>query len=81
MAYRKVFIAVDCTNEAEFEAIQQFGKELSSIMKLRASDVLRIAPMVRKNSGLIMTVIRTISAEGAKGVAKMIPYFMANVKK
>ena len=81
MAYRKVFIAVDCSNEAEVEAVQQFGKELSNIMKLKASDVLKIAPMVRKNSGLIMTVIRTISVEGAKGVAKMIPYFMANVKK
>lgn len=81
MAYRKVFIAVDCVDETEVEAVQQFGKELSSIMKLNASDVLRIAPMVRKNSGLIMTVIRTISAEGAKGVAKMIPYFISNVKK
>lgn len=81
MAYRKIFIAVDCANDAEAEAVQQFGKELSGLMKLKASDVLRIAPMTRKNSGLIMTVIRTISAEGAKGVAKMIPYFMANVKK
>lgn len=81
MAYKKVYLAIDCQNEEELAAVQVFGKELSQIMQLKASNVLRIAPMVRKNSALILKAVRVISSEGATGVAKMIPYFLANVKK
>lgn len=81
MAYRKVYIAIDCNNDAEALAAQAFAKEFSQMFQLRATDVLKIAPIVRKNGGLLMKTIRTISEEGSKGIAKMIPYFLANVKK
>ncbi len=81
MAYKKVYLAIDCQNEEELAAVQLFGKELSGLLQLKASDLLRIAPMVRKNSALLMKTAKVISTEGAVGVAKMIPYFLANVKK
>ncbi|MBR3591033.1 MAG: hypothetical protein IKK89_04765 [Alistipes sp.] len=81
MAYKKIYIAIDCQSDAEVVAVQDFGKELSQLLQLKASDVLKIAPMVRKNSALLIKTAKVISSEGAVGVAKMIPYFIANVKK
>lgn len=81
MAYRKIYIAVNCDSEQEVEDVQAFAKEVSALFQVKASDILKIAPVVRKNSGLILKTIRTITADGAVGVAKMIPIFMSNFKK
>lgn len=81
MAYRKIYIAIDCNSDAETVAVQAFAEEFSQMFQLKATDVLKVAPIVRKNGALLMRTIRTISAEGTKGIAKMIPYFFANVKK
>jgi hypothetical protein len=81
MAYRKIYIAIDCASEAEAVAVQEFGKEVSALFQMKAADVLRIAPAVKKNSGLLRFAAKTIATEGTRGLAKVIPYFMANVKK
>ena len=81
MAYRKIYLAIDCQNEAEVEAVQQFAKELSQALQLKSADVLKLAPSVRKNRDLLAHTIRTISAEGIKGVMKIVPYFVSNFKK
>ncbi|MBQ4127854.1 MAG: hypothetical protein IJD72_07795 [Alistipes sp.] len=81
MAYRKIFIAVDCKNEAEVEAVQQFAKELSQAMQLKSADVLRLAPAIRKNRDLLTHTIRSIASDGMKGVMKSVPYFISNFKK
>ena len=81
MAYRKIYLAVDCQNEADTEIVQQFAKELSQALRLKSADVLKLAPALRKNRDLIAHTIRTISADGVKGVMKVIPYFVSNFKK
>lgn len=81
MAYRRIFIAVDCRNEAEVEAVQQFAKELSQAMQLKSTDVLRLAPAIRKNRDLLTHTIRTIATDGLKGIMKVAPYFISNFKK
>ena len=81
MAYRKIFIAIDCENDADALAVQAFAKEVSQMFQLKAADVLRMAPLVKKNGALILKTVKTISAEGTKGIVKIVPYFMANVKK
>ena len=81
MAYRKIFIAVDCQNDAEVENIQQFSKELSQMLQLKGVDVLRLAPAIRKNRDLLAHTIRTIAADGLKGVMRIAPYFVSNFKK
>lgn len=81
MAYRKIFIAVDCANEQEVTATQAAAKRMSEIFQLRASDVLALSPLVEKNGNLIVTTIRTISREGMRGLARMVPYLLKNIKK
>lgn len=81
MAYRKIYIAIDCNNDAEAQAAQEFAKEISQMFQMKAADILKVAPLVRKNGSLILKTIQTISTEGTKGVVKMVPYFIANVKK
>lgn len=81
MAYRKIYLAIDCQTDEEVAQVQAFAKEISSLYQMRGRDILKLAPAVRKNGGLIARTIKTISTEGAKGVAKMIPYFITNVKK
>lgn len=81
MAYRKVYIAIDCDSDAEALAVQAFAKEVSQMFRLNAKDVLRLAPTVKKNGALIVYAVKTISAEGMKGVAKIVPYFIGNIKK
>ena len=81
MAFRKIFIAVDCKNEAEVEAVQQFAKELSQVLQLKSSDILRLAPAIRKNRDLLVYTVRTIASDGIKGVMKIAPYFVSNFKR
>jgi hypothetical protein len=81
MAYRKVYIAVDCDSDAEALAVQAFAKEASQMFRLKARDVLSLAPTIKKNGSLIVHAVKTISAEGMKGVAKIVPYFIGNIKK
>ena len=81
MAFRKIYIAINCESDAEALAVQAFAKEVSQMFQLRAIDVLKVAPLVRKNGSLILNTIKTISAEGMKGVAKIVPYFIGHIKK
>lgn len=81
MAYRKIIIAVDCGNEQEVLDVQNAAKKMSEMFKLRGRDILSIYPMVEKNGPVISTAIRTISQEGMKGAAKMLPYLIKNIKK
>jgi hypothetical protein len=81
MAYRKIYIAVDCASEEEVQAVQVVAKEASQILRLQARDIIKIAPVAKKNSALIAKTIKTISSEGMKGIAKIIPYFISNFKK
>lgn len=81
MTYRKIYIAVDCANEQEVMTTQAAAKRMSEIFQLKASDVLTLYPLVEKNGNLIVTTIRTISREGMRGLARMVPYLLKNIKK
>ena len=81
MAYRKIFIAVDCASEAEVEAVQSFAKELCQTLRLRAVDILHLAPAIRKNRDLLAHTVNTITTDGLKGIIKIAPYFISNFKK
>jgi hypothetical protein len=81
MAFRKVYIAIDCANEAEFEQVQNVAKVMSNIFRFRGDDVLAMYPIVAKNGEVISATVRTIAQEGMRGVAKMVPYLIKNIKK
>lgn len=79
--YRKIEIAVDCANDQEREQVQAIAKDASTLLKLKAADVIALYPTIQKNSGLIATAIRSISKEGMKGVMRVVPMFIKNFKK
>lgn len=81
MSYRKIVIAVDCSNEAEVLRVQAAAKRMSEIFRFRADDILQLAPIVEKNGTLIANAIRTITQEGMRGVVRMVPYLIKNLKK
>lgn len=79
--YRKVYIAVDCADEREFEQVQEAAKGMSNMFRLRGSDVLSIYPLIAKNGEVIGTTVRTIAQNGMRGVAQMVPYLIKNIKR
>lgn len=81
MAYRKVYIAVDCASEAEFEQVQAAAKVMSNMFRLRGADLLSLYPIIAKNGEIIGSTVRTISQEGMRGVTRMVPYLIKNIKR
>lgn len=73
MAYKKVFIAIDCDNEEEQQKVQVMAKELSELLRLNAKELINFYPILRKNRGLIYSAINTISKEGKRGLFKLVP--------
>ena len=65
MAYRKVFIAVDCDSEQELQMVQNIAKEISGTFSIKAKDVINFYPFVK-----------TVASEGKKGVMKLVPMLL-----
>lgn len=79
--YRKVYIAVDCADEREFEQVQEAAKVMSNIFRFRGEDILAMFPIVAKNGEVISATVRTIAHNGMRGVAQMVPYLIKNIKR
>ena len=73
MGFRRLNIAVDCENPKEMEQAQIILDELSTILRLNAKDLIKSAPMIRKNQSVIFEIFKTISTGGAKSIASIIP--------
>ena len=76
MAYRKVFIAVDCDSEQELQMVQNIAKEISGTFSIKARDVINFYPFVVKNRALLYSAVKTVAAEGKKGVMKLVPMLL-----
>lgn len=81
MAYRKIYIALDCKDAEEAQQVQKAAEQLSATFGMSAKDILDIYPSVMKNAGLIKTTIRTLSKEGFRGIGKVVASLMTNLKK
>ena len=73
MAYRKIFLAVDCNSDQEVEAVQQIAKEVSETFRMSAKDLIAFYPFLRQHKALLYSAVKTVSKEGKKGVMKLIP--------
>lgn len=78
--YKKIIIAVDCETDKEQEIVQRIAKDASEMMRVKASDIIKFYPVFQKNSGLIVSAFRAISAEGMRGIARIVPMFIKNFK-
>lgn len=76
MSYRKVFIAVDCDNDQELALVQNIAKEISGTFAIKAKDVISFYPFVVKNRALLYSAVKTVAAEGKKGVMKLVPMLL-----
>lgn len=76
MSYRKVFIAVDCENDQELALVQNIAKEISGTFSIKAKDVISFYPFVVKNRALLYSAVKTVAAEGKKGVMKLVPMLL-----
>jgi hypothetical protein len=81
MSYRKIIMAVQCDTEEEKEQIQRIAEDISRSFKIKAKDVIKIYPLFQKNSSLIINSMRTISANGMKGIAQVVPSLIKNFKR
>ena len=73
MGFKKLTIAVNCNNIEEQQKSQTILDELSNILRLNADDLIKAAPLIRKNQSVIFKMFKTISAGGAKSIASIIP--------
>ena len=73
MAFRKIYLAVDCNSDQEVEAVQQIAKEVSETFRMSAKDLISFYPFLRQNKALLYSAVKTVSKEGKKGVMKLIP--------
>lgn len=81
MAYKRIFVAVDCASQEEAVAVQAAAKRISEIFRLKGSDIISIYPMIEKNGSLIISSIRTIAQEGMRGVMRILPSLVKNIKR
>lgn len=79
MAHRKIIIAVDCESDEQQQAVQDIAKELSSTFQMRATDLIRFYPFVKKHKALLYTAVKTIATEGKKGIVKIVPMLLKNI--
>jgi hypothetical protein len=76
MAFRKLYIAVDCNSLQEEQEVQKILDELSNILRLKGSELITNAPMIRKNQNLIREMFQTIQRNGMKGIISLVPLAM-----
>lgn len=76
MAYRKIVIAVDCANDQEQQLVQSIAQEVSQTFKPNAKDLIGFYPVIKQHKSLLYTAIKTISAEGKKGIVKLVPLLL-----
>ena len=79
MAYKKVIIAVDCDTEQEQQLVQTIAQDISQTFRLKAKELINFYPVLQKHKGLLYTAIKTVSAEGKKGLFKLVPLLMKQI--
>ena len=49
MAYRKIYIAIDCKDNEEAARMQKAAEDLSASFGMSATDILKVYPYIKKN--------------------------------
>lgn len=80
MAYKKIYIALNCKDAEEAKKMQQAAEDLSATFAMSAGDILAIYPYVKKNARLIRNTIQTLSQKGVRGLGSIVADMMANFK-
>lgn len=68
MGFWKVYIAVDCENEQEYQQVQQAAKDISNMRILKGKDILSMLAMFAKYRSEMTELFRMISQGGVKSL-------------
>ena len=79
MGLRKIYIAVDCTNDQEQMLVQEIAKEISGTFDIKAKDLISFYPFVKKNKGILYSAVKAVAKDGKKGVMKLVPVLIKNL--
>lgn len=81
MAYRKIYIAVDCKDADEAKRMQMAAEDLSASFAMPATEILKVYPYVKKNVRLIKNTMNTLMQKGIKGIGSIAADMIANFKR
>ena len=71
MALRKIYIAVDCNNDTERDAVQALANELSNMRILNADSLLRMGPVFENNRAELTQLFSMITNGGVKSLLSL----------
>lgn len=83
MGFWKVYIAVDCADEAEYRRVQEAAKEISNTRILKGGQILSMLKVFNENKEKMIELFQMISSGGIKSLtsAKGIWLIGSLVKK
>lgn len=68
MAYRKIYIAIDCADDTERDRVQAIFNELSNARFLDGKDLLNMMPAFDRNRDDLMLLFQMIKVGGVKSL-------------
>lgn len=68
MALRKLFIIVDCDNDAQKDEVQGVFNELSNMRVLTGANILKGYPMYKAREHEFKELFSLVSGKGVKGL-------------
>lgn len=71
MTLRKIYIAVDCVDDAQKERVQAIANELSSMRLFDGPKMEAVYPFLNAKKGEIYEMIQYLQANGSSGVKSM----------
>lgn len=71
MALRKIYIAINCQDDAQKERVQKIAEELSGIYQIDGAMLEAVYPQLQKKRNEIYWIIQHIKENGVKGIKSM----------
>jgi hypothetical protein len=65
---KKIYLVVDCIDDAQRDQLQAVANEVSNMRMLSAAQLLRAYPYFRERQGSITRLFRLISSGGVRSV-------------
>lgn len=64
MALRKIYLAVECANDQERDAVQGIANELSNMRVMNANSIIKMMPLVEKHKAEFTQLFQMITRDG-----------------
>lgn len=64
MALRKIYLAVECADDNERDAVQVIANELSNMRVMNANSIIKMMPLVEKHRAEFTQLFQMITRDG-----------------